>query len=110
MIMEVEELKEANGGEEVARFQAGRRERRRLDGFDASASQAISVASFSSWDHGGPRERPSSARLRVKSLGRRRSICGASSRSSRSFAVLLKRPQRAQAWSSASRNSSPSAV
>src|SRR5580658_2483946 len=104
MIMEVEEGKEAKEGEEVAEFQAALRERRRLDGFDASASQAISVANFSSWDHGGPRERPSSTMQRVRSSGRRRSICGAASRSSLSFAVLLKRSHRALAWSSASRN------
>src|SRR5271154_4479224 len=101
MIMEVEELKEAKEVEEVSELQSARRERRRSDGFEASASQAISDASLSSCDQGAPRGRPRAAMRRVSVRGVRRSTRDASSRSSRSFAVLLKRPERALPWSSA---------
>src|SRR5271156_3395655 len=113
MIMEVDELKEAKevaGGEEAKQLQAARRERLRTQGFAARESQAIRDASFSSCDHGAPRGRPRSAMRRVRALGVTRRTRDVSFRSSRSFAVLLKRSQRAQASSSASRKSSPSAV
>src|SRR5208282_6219066 len=101
MIMEVEELKEAKEAEEVSKFQAEEREWRRFDGFDTSASHAMSDASFSSCDQGAPSGRPRLAIRRVRALGVRCRTRDASFKSSRSRAVLLKRSQRAQAWSSA---------
>src|SRR5215467_5517479 len=75
-----------------------------------SASQAASAANFSSCDHGAPSGLPSLLRNLPSVADPRRSLKEAAATRSRSLILLTPILQFVQAWKSASRKNSPSAV